>query len=213
MRTCGRSAQTAGPTPRTSRLASVPVARLGTLATTMISAEAMGTSRVSRAIPGAWAMSVAAGRSSAEDSSALAPARSTRTVSSRPAAASVASKPAAIACSATSTPTTPAIPTTTTEVAPSRSGTVARPIQAMASDWRPPWVRSSQPSSNTPNAIIRTGWPIQTAPTPAMASSGSRERDRRLRRFMAALGGEPVPVLQSGLSARPRHPRCSSASP
>ena len=73
-------------------------------------------------------------RSSAEDSSAVAPARSTRTVSSRPAAVRVASKPAAIACRATSTPTTPAMPTTTTEVAPNRSGTVARPIQVIASD-------------------------------------------------------------------------------
>ena len=133
MRTCGRSSQAAGPTPRTSRLASVPVARLGTLATTITSRDAMGTSRASRAMPGACAMSVVAGRSSAEESSALAPARSTSTVSSLPAALSVASNPAAIACRATSTPTTPAMPTTTTEVAPRRSGTVARPTQAIAS--------------------------------------------------------------------------------
>src|SRR5262245_29092901 len=54
----------------------------------------------------------------------------TSAVSSVPVCLSVASKPDAIASSATSTATTPAVPTTTTDAAPRRCGKVEMPKEA-----------------------------------------------------------------------------------
>ena len=50
---------------------------------------------------------------------------------------SVAWKPSPIASIATSTPTTPAMPTTITSDAPQRCGRLAMPMRAAASDRRP----------------------------------------------------------------------------
>ena len=121
-------------------------------------------------MPGAWMISVVEGRSSAEESSALAAARSTSAVSLLPAPVSVASKPAAIACKATRTPTTPAIPTTTTEVAPMRSGTVLKPTRATASACRPVRISASQATNTSASATTSIGARIQIPKKAAMAT-------------------------------------------
>ncbi|KAG0920630.1 hypothetical protein G6F31_020641 [Rhizopus arrhizus] len=59
-------------------------------------------------------------------------------VVSSPVLLSVAWKPSPIASIATSTPTTPAMPTTITEEAPQRCGRLATPMRVAASASRPP---------------------------------------------------------------------------
>src|SRR5438105_7017920 len=76
----------------------------------------------------------------------------TMTVSSVPVARSVLSNPAAIDKRATRTPTTPAIPTTTTDEDPRRCGMVAIPTLVTDHDCCPVRVEAIHKANNSTNA-------------------------------------------------------------
>ena len=133
IRTSSRMAKAAGWTPRKGTLLGWVSPLRGRSTITTSSADASGRPAASRATPGRLASRVAASRATPLDSSASEPARSMITRSGRPVLASVWRKPSDIASTDTSTPTTPAMPTTTTSEVPSRWGIVRRLIRVI---WR-----------------------------------------------------------------------------
>ena len=114
----------AGWTPRKGTLLGSVSPLRGRSTITTSSADASGRPRASRATPGSVGEQRGRSRGTPLDSSASEPARSMITRSGRPVLASVWRKPSDIARTDTSTPTTPAIPTTTTSEVPSAAGTV-----------------------------------------------------------------------------------------
>src|SRR5690606_10391878 len=92
-----------------------------------------------------------------------------------------------MASRATSTPTTPAMPITTTEEPPMRCPRVLTPTRVTDAAWRPPRVTTSQ-SANSTAAPSRTGQGATTQTASATTSAPIRAAFTRndLNRFMGA---------------------------
>ena len=127
-----RIAKAAGCTPRNGTLLGSVWPWRGRSTITISSADARGLPPASRATPGRGAMSVVWSRPRPLDNSESEPARSMMTRSWRPVLARVWRKPSDIANTDTSTPTTPAMPITTTSDVPSRCGMVRRVMTVSA---------------------------------------------------------------------------------
>ena len=107
-------------------------------------------------------------------------------VSLPPVLSSVALKPSPIASIATSTPTTPAMPTTITSDAPQRCGRPAMPILVASRASRPLRVSMSHSAiSTTRPSTANHGSAIQTTSIATSASTVSRPARNPLKRFMS----------------------------
>src|SRR5690348_15917213 len=141
------------PTPRIATLASVVGSLFfGTFATTTSSADAIGLPCASLAMPGACSITSISSRVSTELLSAPEPPRNTMAVSLLPVCCKVAVRPSPIASNATSTPTTPAMPTTITAVEPRRSVSVLKPTRVTDKVRRPVRASSSHSTSRITSA-------------------------------------------------------------
>src|SRR6201991_3604459 len=185
--TWSRSFQTSSLTPRIGTLESLFGSPLrGRLATTTSSPEAMGLPCASFFTPGACMTTLALSRSRMELSSACEPPRSTMAVWSLPVARKVSAKPSLIASMATSTPTTPAMPTTTTEDEPSRWVTVASPTRVTCQVCRPRRVRAIHNTRIRARAAIPCqGNAIHTARKAATISSINRPKPNLFMDFIS----------------------------
>ncbi len=134
-RASSRMSNAARCTPRNGTLLGWLSPLRGRSTITTSSAEASERPAPSRATPGRAASSVAWSRPTPLESSASEPARSMITRSPRPVLASVWRNPSDIASTDTSTPTTPAMPTTTTSDVPMREGRLRRFMRVMAAIW------------------------------------------------------------------------------
>jgi hypothetical protein len=135
--------QDASLTPRNWALASSPLLSVGRFTTWESSGETTARPLASLRIPGRVESSGTWSRVMTELVSACEPPRRMMAVSSLPVCLSVAENPSPMASIATSTPTTPAMPTTITDEAPQRRGRLAMPMRVAASATRPPRVSAS----------------------------------------------------------------------
>ncbi len=157
--------------PRNCTLVSVPSAIEGRLTTCDSSAEISGLPSAPLATPGRVLTSGTWLRVMTELVSACEPPRSTSAVLSSPVPLRVALKPSPIASIATSTPTTPAMPTMITDEAPQRCGRLAMPMRAAASASRPLRVSTSHSASTTATASTPCQGRAIQAPSAAISST------------------------------------------
>ncbi len=153
-------------------------------------------------MPGRLPISGTRSRVITELVSACEPPRRTIAVVSSPVLLSVAWKPWPIASIATSTPTTPAMPTTITELDPQRCGNVAMPMRAAASESRPLRVATSHTASNPPiGSSTNHGSAIQAASPIASSTTDSALTPRsfhlRCMCMLLSAAGECIDDLQA----------------
>src|SRR6266850_2984826 len=135
IRTSSRMVKAAGCTPRNGTLLGSVWPWRGSSTITNSSADTSGCPAASRARAGRLASTVAWSRPTPLDISASEPARSMITRVGRPVLASVCRKPSPMASTETRTPTTPAIPTTTTSEVPRRCGMFLRLMSVIWTTW------------------------------------------------------------------------------
>src|SRR5690348_9328892 len=138
-------------------------------------------------MPAACAIRTVSACSNTELDSACEPPRSTIAVSALPVPCSVACKPSPIASSATSTPTTPAMPITITDDAPQRAGNVARPTPVTLSVRRPARVSANHSTSKiAAMAAPYHGSADQSARTMTRTTMSNKPRRKRFMGYSSA---------------------------
>src|SRR5882724_4182623 len=174
IRTSSRMVKAAGCTPRNGTLLGSVWPWRGSSTITKSSADTSGCPAASRARAGRLVSTVAWSLATPLDISASEPARSMITRVGRPVLASVWRKPSPIASTETRTPTTPAIPTTTTREVPRRRGTLRRLISVTWTTWF-----SQDIASPVARERVHDAQPVHAQRGRQPDGEGQRDRDGR----------------------------------
>src|ERR1039458_5972080 len=192
-----RTASAAGSTPRSGTFASVPVERLGKLIITYNSADESGP-LVPRATPGASAMTWVISWLRPLTISLSAPLRKMMALSSEPEAVMAIWKPTAMERTATSTATTPAMPTMVAATEPRRRGTLISPKRGRGTTCKN---HASGPVISHPSQSVRhaqahglEGGENSGGQTQRQADAQTCQQiiDRKIEKREQAVGGVPA---------------------